>query len=68
MFSATFPTEIQYLATDFLREYVHLYVGIIGSANQDIRQEFEQVPRQQKSRKLLEYLNRDLTYYQSDER
>uniref|UniRef100_A0A914UHQ5 RNA helicase n=2 Tax=Plectus sambesii TaxID=2011161 RepID=A0A914UHQ5_9BILA len=67
MFSATFPSEIQHLASDFLKEFVLISVGIMGSANQDIRQEFEQVSKQQKSRKLLEYLNRDLNYYQSDE-
>lgn len=68
MFSATFPTEIQHLASDFLRDFVLISVGIMGSANQDIRQEFEQVPKQQKSRMLLEYLNRDLSYYRCNER
>jgi ATP-dependent RNA helicase DDX3X len=68
MLSATFPPEIQQLASDFLKDFVLLSVGKIGSANQDIRQEFEQVPRQHKSKKLLEFLRRDLNIYQSDER
>ena len=36
MFSATFPSEIQRLAGDFLRDYVFLAVGRVGGAAQDI--------------------------------
>jgi hypothetical protein len=38
MFSATFPREIQKLASDFLRDYVFLAVGRVGSAAKDITQ------------------------------
>lgn len=38
MFSATFPTEIQRLARDFLRDYVFLTVGRVGGAASDIVQ------------------------------
>jgi hypothetical protein len=38
MFSATFPREIQQLASDFLRDYVFLAVGRVGSAASDITQ------------------------------
>ncbi len=38
MFSATFPREIQRLASDFLRDYVFLAVGRVGSAAKDITQ------------------------------
>ena len=38
MFSATFPREIQKLAADFLRDYVFLAVGRVGSAAKDITQ------------------------------
>ena len=33
MFSATFPREIQYLARDFLKDYVYLAVGRVGSTS-----------------------------------
>jgi ATP-dependent RNA helicase DDX3X len=38
MFSATFPKEIQRLAQDFLRNYVFLAVGRVGSTTQNIVQ------------------------------
>ena len=38
MFSATFPREIQMLAADFLRDYVFLAVGRVGSTSQNITQ------------------------------
>jgi len=38
MFSATFPKEIQRLAQDFLKSYVFLAVGRVGSTTQNIIQ------------------------------
>lgn len=38
MFSATFPPEIQRLARDFMREYVWIGVGRVGSTVASIRQ------------------------------
>lgn len=39
MFSATFPSEIQKLARDFLRNYVWIAVGRVGSTVENIRQQ-----------------------------
>lgn len=41
MFSATFPREIQRLASDFLEDYVFVTVGRVGSAANDILQQIE---------------------------
>jgi ATP-dependent RNA helicase DDX3X len=38
LFSATFPTEIQTLAREFLREYVWIGVGRVGSTVDNIKQ------------------------------
>ena len=38
MFSATFPKEIQMLARDFLKRYIFLTVGRVGSTSQNITQ------------------------------
>ena len=38
MFSATFPKEIQMLARDFLKDYVFLAVGRVGSSSENITQ------------------------------
>lgn len=42
MFSATFPDEIQKLATEFLRDYVWVGVGRIGSTVENIEQRIVQ--------------------------
>ena len=39
MFSATFPKEIQRLASDFLHDYVFLSVGRVGSTSENIVQQ-----------------------------
>lgn len=41
MFSATFPREIQRLAADFLRDYIFLTVGRVGSTTDFITQNVE---------------------------
>eukprot|EP01138_Halocafeteria_seosinensis_P000332 gb/GECG01000343.1/.p1 GENE.gb/GECG01000343.1/~~gb/GECG01000343.1/.p1 ORF type:complete len:413 (+),score=48.51 gb/GECG01000343.1/:1-1239(+) len=38
MFSATFPREIQRMASDFMHDYIFLAVGRVGSAAADITQ------------------------------
>ena len=41
MFSATFPKEIQRLASDFLQDYVFLAVGRVGATTESITQKLE---------------------------
>lgn len=60
MFSATFPTTVQTLATDFLNDHVFITVGKVGAANQDIVQEIVQVDKYAKKDKLLEYIQADM--------
>jgi probable ATP-dependent RNA helicase DDX4 len=61
MFSATFAAEIQTLAREFLKpDHVFKAVGILGGANQDIKQEILQVDRSDKKDKLVEMLQADL--------
>ncbi len=43
MFSATFPKEIQRLASDFLQDYVFLAVGRVGATTESITQRLEYV-------------------------
>ncbi|XP_012221478.2 ATP-dependent RNA helicase vasa [Linepithema humile] len=56
MFSATFPCEIQELASRFLRNYLFLAVGIVGGACADVEQNFYQASGQSEKRKLLKEL------------
>lgn len=48
MFSATFPKEIQKLATDFLNDYLFLAIGRVGAAASDIIQQVLYVPEEEK--------------------
>jgi ATP-dependent RNA helicase DDX3X len=57
LFSATFPKEIQRLAQDFLRDYVFLTVGRVGSASRDVRQQVEYVDDRDKTDTLLRHLD-----------
>jgi|GEM_PF-630900 len=57
MFSATFPKEIQRLASDFLDNYVFLTVGRVGSAASDITQTVEYVEGPDKTPFLIRFLN-----------
>ena len=43
LFSATFPDDIQRMASDFLEEYLFLSVGLVGGACKDVTQSFHQV-------------------------
>ncbi|RAW24753.1 ATP-dependent RNA helicase ded1, partial [Phytophthora cactorum] len=57
MFSATFPREIQRLASDFLRDYIFLTVGRVGSASKDVKQTVEYIEQYDKEDYLVRFLN-----------
>jgi ATP-dependent RNA helicase DDX3X len=56
MFSATFPREIQFLAKDFLKDYIFLSVGRVGSTSENITQKMEYVEDNDKRSVLLDIL------------
>lgn len=56
MFSATFPRDIQILARDFLKDYIFLSVGRVGSTSENITQKIEFVEDQDKRSVLLDIL------------
>eukprot|EP01087_Luapelamoeba_hula_P013113 TRINITY_DN372_c0_g1_i1.p1 TRINITY_DN372_c0_g1~~TRINITY_DN372_c0_g1_i1.p1 ORF type:complete len:691 (+),score=106.75 TRINITY_DN372_c0_g1_i1:120-2192(+) len=56
MFSATFPTEIQRLAADFLNDWIFLQVGRIGSTTESISQKLLWVPEPEKRETLVNLL------------
>ena len=56
MFSATFPANIQRLASDFMRDYVFLTVGRVGSASKDVTQTVEYVEEHDKMGALMKFL------------
>ena len=56
MFSATFPRDIQMLARDFLKDYVFLSVGRVGSTSENITQKVEYVEDIDKRSVLLDIL------------
>jgi len=56
MFSATFPANIQRLASDFLNHYVFLTVGRVGSASKDVTQTVEYVEEHDKMEALMKFL------------
>ncbi|KAG9510419.1 ATP-dependent RNA helicase DDX4, partial [Fragariocoptes setiger] len=56
-FSATFSEDTQRTAREFIRKkFVFITVGRVGAANQDVKQEFMQVTRPEKKRRLKEIL------------
>ena len=57
MFSATFPEEIQKLASDFLNDYIFVTVGRVGGANTDITQTVYEVGVNDKRDKLVAILS-----------
>ncbi|TPX43029.1 hypothetical protein SeMB42_g04893 [Synchytrium endobioticum] len=59
MFSATFPRNIQILARDFLRDYIFLAVGRVGSTSENISQRIEYVEDADKRSVLLDILHTD---------
>lgn len=59
MFSATFPREIQVLASDFLKDYVFLSVGRVGSTSENIVQSVIHVEEHQKRSCLVDLLRKE---------
>lgn len=57
MFSATFPKEIQQLASDFLDDYIFLAVGRVGSTTEFIQQRVEYCEESSKREMVLNLLN-----------
>jgi len=57
MFSATFPKEIQMLARDFLKRYIFLTVGRVGSTSQNITQKVVWVDEDDKIKFLTDLLD-----------
>ncbi|XP_027071141.1 DEAD-box ATP-dependent RNA helicase 37 [Coffea eugenioides] len=57
LFSATFPKEIQRLASDFLSNYIFLAVGRVGSSTDLIVQRVEFVPESDKRSHLMDLLH-----------
>lgn len=57
MFSATFQTEIQVMAQDFLYKYVWIAVGRVGSANASVTQTLVKCLNSEKPNLLLDYLS-----------
>jgi ATP-dependent RNA helicase DDX3X len=56
MFSATFPPNIQRLASDFLQDYIYLTVGRVGSASKDVTQTVKYVEERDKMDTLMRLL------------
>lgn len=61
LFSATFPTEIQRLASDFLSNYIFLAAGKVGSSTDLITQKVEFVQEIDKRRHLMSTLHAQST-------
>ncbi|CAI9758962.1 unnamed protein product [Fraxinus pennsylvanica] len=61
LFSATFPTEIQRLASDFLSNYIFLAAGKVGSSTDLIVQRVEFVPDADKRDHLMNLLHSQKT-------
>ncbi|KAL1919661.1 uncharacterized protein VTP21DRAFT_1592 [Calcarisporiella thermophila] len=57
MFSATFPRPIQMLARDFLKDYIFLTIGRVGSTSENITQKIEYVEDDDKRSVLLDLLH-----------
>ncbi|WJX95765.1 DEAD-box ATP-dependent RNA helicase 52, variant 2 [Trifolium repens] len=60
LFSATFPDNIQKLASDFLSNYVFLAVGRVGSSTELIVQKVESVQDMEKRNRLVDLLQRNV--------
>lgn len=56
MFSATFPKEIQQLASDFLHDYIFLTIGRVGSTSDFIIQKIEYAEEFEKKNRLMNLL------------
>ncbi|XP_044435598.1 DEAD-box ATP-dependent RNA helicase 52A [Triticum aestivum] len=58
LFSATFPPEIQRLASDFLSKYIFITVGRVGSSTDLITQQVEFVTNDEKRTYLIDLLQK----------
>ncbi|GMT28700.1 hypothetical protein PFISCL1PPCAC_19997, partial [Pristionchus fissidentatus] len=68
MFSATFPPTVQSLVKEMLKDdYLMIVVDKIGAANKCITQDFVQVDRFGKKKKLLELLGIDIDKYKKNQ-
>jgi ATP-dependent RNA helicase DDX3X len=54
--------EIQRLASDFMKDYIFLAVGRVGSASKDVIQTIEYAENEEKFEVLIRTLNKVLTY------
>ncbi|XP_017068058.2 ATP-dependent RNA helicase vasa [Drosophila eugracilis] len=59
MFSATFPEEIQHMASEFLKNYIFVTIGVVGGACSDVKQTIHEVNKFAKRAKLMEILRED---------
>ena len=57
MFSATFPNDIQHLATRFLKNFIFVSIGEVGLVPNDVELVFEQVNDYQKPKRIVELLS-----------
>jgi ATP-dependent RNA helicase DDX3X len=57
MFSATFPSEIQRLAGDFMKNYIFVAVGRVGAASKDVTQKIEFYDQNDKMDALVSFLS-----------
>ena len=65
MFSATFPEEIQQMASQFLHDYLFLTVGRVGGTCADVQQTIIQVPGSDKRNTLEQILQESGTIFHS---
>ncbi|OAF70499.1 hypothetical protein A3Q56_01745 [Intoshia linei] len=56
MFSATFPKKIQYMAADYLEDYIFIAVGRVGSTSQNITQTFLYLHDSQKCKAIFDHI------------
>merc|ERR1719433_39145 len=68
MFSATFPADIQKIASDYLYEHVFIAVGVVGGAACTVEQKLLQVAPDNKFQKLEEMLNEWLDSREASQR
>ncbi|XP_032241073.1 probable ATP-dependent RNA helicase DDX23 isoform X2 [Nematostella vectensis] len=60
MFTATMPPQVERLAKNYLRRPAVVYIGSVGKPVERVEQRVYLVNEQQKRKKLLELLNKDL--------
>jgi probable ATP-dependent RNA helicase DDX4 len=59
-FSATFKQDAQNIAREFMKpNFLFITVGLVGAANEDVKQEFVKVERSQKKKELLQILQKN---------